>query len=264
MTSETKHSIDILNEIVGKIHNNTLQLASLPDIIVRINEVINDEHSGMTDVARVVQHDISLTARIVQIANSPQLRGNYPVTTVFDAINRLGITLVKNLAICVSFRDKLASKHSRYFELMEREIAHSLKHSIYGSVLSKEIEDIKPDALLISGLIGKIGELVTIRYIDETEKWQSLPHEEAEHLMTIIGPAVGELILRMWEFPESVRTTIFSTDEANIIAPVTSHDVFVLVQKFVACELPEDLSLRVQEYLDEHAEDVHALEDMFR
>jgi HD-like signal output (HDOD) protein len=263
MTSETKHSVDILNEIVTKIHNNTLQLASLPDVIVKINDVLNDDHKGMLDAAKVVQCDISLTARIIQIANSPAVRGDYPITTVFDAINRLGITLVKNLAICVSFRDKLQVKDSKHFELMEHEIARSLKHSIYGSVIAPAFHA-KSDALLIAGLVGRIGQLVTIRYIDETEKWQALPCDEAEHIMNIIGPAVGELILRMWEFPEIIRDTVFSSADANIIAPVTSHDVFILIEKFVANDLPDDVNLRVQEYLDEHAADVRALESMFK
>jgi HD-like signal output (HDOD) protein len=261
---QTQAQVAILNEIIKKISDNTLQLASLPDVIVKINQVLDDDRKGMSDVAQVVQHDVSLTARIIQIANSPALRGSSTITSIVEAINRLGVTLVKNLALCVSFKDKMSSKNSQYYHILQSEIEMSLKCSVYGCVLSKTVDGVKPETLLIAGLVGRIGKLVTIRYIDESMAWRSLPASEAETIMHSIGTAVSELILRMWDFPENIRNTIFSKSEANVIIPENAHDIYMLTYKFVNNDLPAGISQRTQDYLDEHQDEINALSSMFK
>ncbi len=118
-------------EIILKVNNSTLALASIPDTIAKINMLLADEDASIVSIANVIQHDVALSARIIRIANSPVLRRNSDISSMSDAINRLGITLVKNLAIVVSMSDKFSSKNIRHADLMNQLTTCSVDFSAY-------------------------------------------------------------------------------------------------------------------------------------
>lgn len=48
-----------------------LLLPSLPEIVVRVRQAVNNDDVNPGDVVKLIQLDPSLTARLVQIANPP-------------------------------------------------------------------------------------------------------------------------------------------------------------------------------------------------
>lgn len=227
-------ALEIYHEIVKKINNNTLQLASLPDIIFKVNAVLDDETKGISDIAKVIQHEISLSTRIIHISNSPALRGLREVTSMTDAVNRLGVALIKNLAICVSLKDKFNTKNMVHKDLMDETMDISLQRSAYGFLIAKYLVlETHPEISLISGLVSKVGHAVMLRYINDSPDLKKLPEEEVRNIINQYGDEISEVILSRWSFPAAILESLYGRTLPNTRTPSTYQDVYQLSLDYI-------------------------------
>jgi HD-like signal output (HDOD) protein len=256
-------------EIVKKINDNTLQLASLPDIIIKVNRVLADENKGMADIAKVVQNEIALSVRIIHVANSPALRGEREITSINDAITRLGIVLVKNLALCVTLKDKFDTKNMINKHIMEEEIHVSMQRSVIGFMIAKHLVDkLKPEMALIAGLVSKIGHIVVLRYMNDIPEYKVIPESEVIQIINTIGDDIGDVLLRRWDFPISIINSIFSRELTMVENQLESYtDVYKLSNKYLDYKQGKiattELFGQIDTILEIHSDDVKSLEGMF-
>ena len=62
---------DFLTYIHTEIKNNRLVLPSLPDVAIKVREVINKGEATSAQIAEIISTDAVIAARLIQIANSP-------------------------------------------------------------------------------------------------------------------------------------------------------------------------------------------------
>lgn len=255
---------DVFHELVKRISNHSLQLASLPDIVIKVNQVLDDDRKGVIDVAKIIQKEVALSTRIMQIANSPSIRSSKQITSIVDAINRLGMDLVKNLAICVSLNDRFITTNAVHRELMRKSMAVSIQRSVLGSMISKYLVlGTSPEIALISGLVSQLGHTVIIKYIDDDAKFNSLAPDDIENILAKYGDEVSDLILCMWGFPKTIIEALFGQQIANTTTPTTNHDVVSLAQLYI--ENPEKcpMAIYITEMLNEHPDEYESTKSLF-
>lgn len=68
----------IAQQILKDFDAGKLVVPSLPEVITRIRQAINDQKRGTQQIAKLVQLDPGLAARIIQIANSASYRSAFP------------------------------------------------------------------------------------------------------------------------------------------------------------------------------------------
>jgi HD-like signal output (HDOD) protein len=222
----------------------------------------------MSDITKVVQNEIALSMRIVQIANSPALRGNHEITSIGDAITRLGIMLVKNLAICVSIKDRFSSKNTLHREIMDREIHLSMQRSIYSFMIAKFMgAHISPDMALIAGLVSNVGHLIILRYINDDAKYQKLPADYADEIINQIGGKIGNLVLLEWDFPHEVSEAIFGDSRWDQKSVKNYHDVYSLANSYLDYKMgnadPLPIHADVDDMIKEYNKEFISLEMIF-
>ena len=68
------------SEFIAALHRdvdaNAIQIPSLPEVVIRINTAIENPDIGIVEVAKLIQLDPALAARLLKIANSPLYRRN--------------------------------------------------------------------------------------------------------------------------------------------------------------------------------------------
>jgi HD-like signal output (HDOD) protein len=84
---------------VEKVIRRVEELPTLPVVITRILEVLEDERSSARDREKVVSRDQSIAARVPRIANSAYYGCSRRITTLPRAILILGFETVKGLAL---------------------------------------------------------------------------------------------------------------------------------------------------------------------
>ena len=259
----TPISADIFHELVKRISNHSLHLASLPDLIIKVNNVLSDERKGVNDVAKVIQSEVALSTRIMHIANSPAIRSSKQITSITEAINRLGMDLIKNLAICVSLKDKFNSKDLVHADLMHTAMATSIQRSVIGMLISKYlVPTSSSEVALIGGLVSQLGHTVIIKYIDEQKELKHLSKDVIIGILDKYGAEVSELILCIWGFPTSIIDALFSRVVPNLATPTTNADVLALATAYITRTEETEVFATITEIISLHPEEYKAIKSI--
>ena len=85
-------------DLVKNIHN----LVSLPDVVIRINELIDSPTASMSDIGDVIAQDAGLSAKLLKLVNSPMYRYQGEVSTISQALTVIGTNELRSLAVASS------------------------------------------------------------------------------------------------------------------------------------------------------------------
>ncbi|MCW9013556.1 MAG: HDOD domain-containing protein [Gammaproteobacteria bacterium] len=198
---------NIFNEIMHAFNMGRLKLPSLPEIAVKVKMAVSNPNVDVDDVARIVEADPALAARLIQVANSPLTRGYEIVRSIKDAIVRLGLAATRNLVIGLSVKQLFKSKSPLLNARMHDLYDHSIEIAAISFALSKQAKKFDPDHLLLAGLVHDIGVIPVLTYIEET----GLEINNAAELDDIIEKLrsiVGSLVIRHWELSNDLVTVV--------------------------------------------------------
>ncbi len=176
---------------------------------VRLYELMRSEDTGIPEMAAVIKGDVSLTARLLHMAN----RGGYAqrsVTSVEEALMRVGTMTVANLAIGLSVIDDAVKSPSRdtrlYLELCHQSLAAAVVAEWF---CDRPGVPVSAADLFACALLARIGQLALLRFYPEAYadllRRDCSPAErlelEREHL-GIDHQAISLALLREWGFPD--------------------------------------------------------------
>jgi len=187
----------------------TVELVSLPEVLIRLNALVDDPRSSMEDIARVIETDAGLAARLLRIVNSPFYGLPSRVDTIRHAVALVGTRELRDLA--------LATVVVRIFEGippelmdMERFWEHSLLTGLVARALCRHRGDHGVESRFVAGLLHDVGKLLMCRRVPELARhalaratYEQLPLPEAEQEALGFDHAeVGGLLLAAWRLPE--------------------------------------------------------------
>jgi two-component system cell cycle response regulator len=82
-------------------------IPTLPSVATRLLEIVVDDTSSVRDVAKIVEADAALSAKVLRVINSPAYGLRHKVSTISHAIALLGFASLKSLVLSVSVFDSL-------------------------------------------------------------------------------------------------------------------------------------------------------------
>src|SRR5205823_1659980 len=113
-TPPTKRVADKLIQIIlDRIASDRLVLPAMPQVALRCLELLHDEKRDFSAVSAAVSRDPLLAPKIVRAANSAAFIGRDHVTSLEQAISRLGIQRMNTLLVEFSARTVFASRDAR-------------------------------------------------------------------------------------------------------------------------------------------------------
>ena len=116
---------DTIRELVGKLN----QLPALPVTCLRLSETIANPLSTVAEVAAVIERDMALAAKTLQIVNSAYFGLRQPVTSIAEAVKFTGLALIKALSLNAGLAVALAS-HGHAGALLTRLQDISLRRAL--------------------------------------------------------------------------------------------------------------------------------------
>lgn len=210
-TAEPALGRDALESVARQIHD----VASLPQVALRVMEVVQDPNAGATELKAAMECDPALSARVLRCVNSSAYATRTKITNLQFAIAYLGTQQIRNLAMTAAvasiFRSGTAvGRYSR---------AGLWKHLVATGICARLIAmrsrmaDFE-DAFL-AGLLHDIGIVLADQHLDArfSELMQSLNPEQtlAQQERAVYGfdhTMLGEYVARQWRFPEAVLCAI--------------------------------------------------------
>lgn len=190
--------------IISKID----ELPTLPTIIYELNQVINDPMSSTNEIEKIMVNDVSITTKVLKLANSAYYAIPGGVTTLARAIAYLGFDTVNQLVLSSSIVSALKIDGPPVFE-MGAFWKHCIGVGIASEVIAKEVNHPLPSDLFTSGLVHDMGKIAlltiqadsVIEVVQFAEK-NDLSFSDAEkELHAFTHTHIGGLLAEKWRLP---------------------------------------------------------------
>ncbi len=196
--SDPPIDLDRLRDVERRLLEDDALLPSMPEITVRIQSTMEDEATGVNEIANLIQADAALSGRMIQVANSAQF-GHLPkVASVQAAIGRLGLKSVRNLAISFSLKAALLVKKPPYRELLHQVWERSVTVGAVSYILATVTVGLEADRAMLLGLLHNVGELAVVRIAHDLE----LDEAVIDRLTRSHGAEVAIRVLEHWRLEE--------------------------------------------------------------
>jgi HD-like signal output (HDOD) protein len=195
----------LLTILVEKINNDTLVLPTLPAIALKVRKAADDPDINLNQMAEVIAQDPSLSARMIKIANSAYMGRSVKVESVSQAVTRIGLRQIKNIATALAMEQLFVSKNDivakylkREWELTVNVVANSMAALQTYSKRTKK-RDISIDSMALAALVHGIG---VLPILTEAERHDDVFANAAfleDSIEKTSGP-IGGRIMEKWEF----------------------------------------------------------------
>ncbi len=244
------------NSLLSKfIASDNIVMPALPDVAVKLRQAMQ-KNIGVADVARIVMLDPAISAKLIQVANSPIYRTLNPITTCLNAVNRIGLHSTKNIVTSVSLRSLYKNQRNELNVLAQTYWKQSIRISALSYTLADQTRSCDPEEALLAGLITNIGAVPFLKFADNQDDGHYDVAEVKQALPFVTG-TLSTLILDKWDFPDNMKNipletqTWFMTAEEKTAADLSD---IVLLAKYHAqlgagVKLPPITSLPSYAYL---------------
>lgn len=202
--------------VVSQAIEGISHIATLPEITLKIIELVEDPTSTAQDLHNVISNDPALCSRILKVVNSAFYGLPRQIGSINRAIVLLGLNAVKNIAIAASL-----TKLFRGGELCPSFSARNLWiHCVATAAGSKLIcDELKlglSDEAFLSGLIHDIGIMVEVQAMrhELTQVFEEMTfdpdgapqcdmREVEQRILGADHTAFGAGLCEAWKFPKS-------------------------------------------------------------
>lgn len=184
-------------------------IGTVPTAVAQVFGLINDPKATMSDFERVVRPDVGLTTNLLRCANSAYYRASREITSVRDAITRMGMRRVFEVAASASFAKAVPETLSGYGTSALDYWEHSVAVAVLSDRVGREVGFTYPDLAFTAGLLHDLGKVVVSSWLDEHPALR-LPPEglvslELEYeLLGATHAEFGEALCLKWNLPKDI------------------------------------------------------------
>ena len=210
------------NGLQTKIERDELELPLLPGVAADVLALVENKDSDAMLLAKLVQSDQALAGHVMRIANSAHYSPSVPLVSLQQAIARLGMTLIAEIALAASISTKTLSAPG-YEHLIRQMWQHALASALWSKEIARKVRK-NVEATFLCGLLHQIGRPVVLQaVVDLIELYQlELTEKDIKLLIDAYHQETGSNIARHWKLPESVIEAINFTQNYNA-APTVKH-----------------------------------------
>ena len=197
----------VSDENVRKVLGGLKKLPALPAAYAALQRTLAAERAGAREVARVIEQDIAMSAKVLQLVNSAFFGLSRRVTSVPEAVSYLGFRMIQQLVLGAEiFGDGgLASRAGLSLEALR-------DHSLLAAGLARRIlsnDRKQAEDAWTAGLLHDIGKLILAAEMPEhwapplaaAMKTGRPTYEAEQELYGVTHAEIGAYLVGMWGLP---------------------------------------------------------------
>ena len=232
--------------LLDKLKNDGLVLPTLPEIALKVRDMVNDPDSNLKMLAALISQDASLSARMICIANTSHFSRAVRVDNLPAALNRIGGRQINNIATALAMEQLFVSDNEVVARCLKKSWVESSEitaHALALLNLYRQREahcNLQADSMLLVALVHNIGVLPILAEADhypEVFADVEFLDRAIEQLKFVIGAAV----VKAWHFAdETVETLVHFADEDYQTAEISYLDFVRLAVLCCEGDIRED------------------------
>jgi len=205
--------------ILGLV-NNTIELPTMPEVLLKLNDVITNSDASAADVAKVVSKDPAVATNILRIVNSAYYGLQVRVSSVSLAVSVMGFNMTKKVALKAAVFSAFGKRREK---IQHFDPLAFWRHAIYTGVTARTLAanaqaftDVHPEDIYIAGLLHDIGKIILMekaapRYLAMLRRAVQEGRPETAVEAEDFGfthADVGSVLAIKWSLPEDLAIAI--------------------------------------------------------
>lgn len=218
MTEPTSLEVVVPDEfqadLLEYIESGKLELPMLPTVVWEVIELTSGSDVDARKLSAIIHRDQALASHLLRIANSPAYKPVMPIVSLQQAVSRLGIRTLGEIAFAVSLQ-------TRVFEApgYEANIRLLWHHAVSTAAYAREIARMRRsnvESAFLCGLLHDIGKPILLQALIDRQKTTQVVIDPAAipGLLDAHHTYVGSLIAEAWALPSQVTESILYHHEA--------------------------------------------------
>jgi len=191
-------------------------LPHIPAPVMRIMNYMSKPDADMNVLGSLIEYDPGLTVNVLRMANSSFFGGGVPVSSVRDALFRLGMRRMVQLVIASGVAPNARGPVGGYGLKQGELLRYSIAVGVGAEILAAQLGVKPPDHTFTAGLLSSIGKVVLGKYLEiDGDPIQALAVREGisfaqaeQRLLGIDHCEIGAQLLTWWEMPEQIVTCV--------------------------------------------------------
>ncbi|KAF7598524.1 MAG: hypothetical protein CGU29_12320 [Candidatus Dactylopiibacterium carminicum] len=190
-------------------------LATLPDLYYKLRQALADPEVRVSELARLIENDPSLTATLLQVANSAFYGFPRRIETVSRAISLIGLDQVGEIVLTATLAGAFHGIRPRRMD-MDRFWRGSIRRALMCRQFARHLGAREAERAFVIGLLSDMGHLVMYHAVPDLmgivlDMGQENLNELAEKERSIVGcdfAEVGAALCSSWHLPEHIGQVI--------------------------------------------------------
>ncbi|MGH1471367.1 MAG: HDOD domain-containing protein [Cellvibrionaceae bacterium] len=246
---------DISNEISANIKDGAIDVPILPSIASKVIMLTNQPDSNAAELAKLIQSDPPLAAHVMRIANSAVYSPNSSLVSLQQAIARLGMSLITEIAVSASLNSKMF-----YTPGLEKHTATIWEHGLLTALWAKEISRTtrkNVEATFLCGLLHSIGHPVALHMSFEISSQKNILMPEESHLKIAqkFEKPLGISTLQQWSMPEIIVSSIEYFEDYKRAPQFKEQTATVYAASLLATESQQNAGVASTDTIDKICDD---------
>ncbi len=190
-------------DLLRAIGDDAIVLPTLPEVALEIRNAASDPDVEIATLAAIIEHDSSIAARLIRVANSALLRGFEPTYDVKGAISRIGLAYTSAMVSTLAMQQIFLSSKDLLNQRMRALWVRSADVAAICHTLSRGHRHLKPELATLAGVVHQIGALPVVSYVTQRSELRDDP-ALLDQLLISLTPELGRMILASWDFPDEL------------------------------------------------------------
>ncbi|MCK6446792.1 MAG: HDOD domain-containing protein [Planctomycetes bacterium] len=211
----TSPEVWLLTALSQLVDAGSLELPVMPEAAAQIMDLANDPDADARKLAPILQRDPSLASHVLRIVNSAAYAPREPIASLQQAISRLGMTNLMQIATAVAVKSKVFQVKG-YEELL-RELWY---HSATAGAWAKEVARIRRhnvEGAFLCGLLHDIGKPIVLQAAVDlcNQRGERVARPVMESALDAFHGRVGSLLAAKWKLPAFMQSVMLHHHEPS-------------------------------------------------
>lgn len=196
------------DDLFGWLTTDDLVVPMLPALAHQVIELASDPDVSISRLSALVSKEQVIASRVLGLANSAFSAPLQEISTVHEAIVRLGTSAIRNVVVTVCFTSRMHDP-AVYGGHGGQLVDHAIGTAYVARLLAERVR-VGQDEAFLCGLLHDIGKLVILKLAHDHRRRTGTPLPDAIVELAILErhAAMGGLALRRWRLPSSLEAPV--------------------------------------------------------
>lgn len=194
--------------LAQRLEAGALELPLLPQVASQVVSLAGSDKADAGQLSGLIHRDPALAGHVLRIANSPAYMPKMPIVSLQQAVARLGLNLVTEIALAASMQSGIF-RVPGYESVLKQLWRHSLASGAYAKEIAR-VRRSNVESAFLGGLLHAVGKPALLQLCTDLAKTLRV-HLTPAAVFALLDEhhtRVGLLIAQKWGLPKPVCVAI--------------------------------------------------------